>query len=57
MSYDDAISFHSLYQGLKLSQRNVIWKDSVAGYSLNGLKNTYKLRKRGCLKSLTKGAV
>ena len=45
MSYDDAISFHSLYQGLKLSQRNVIWKDSVAGYSLNGLKNTYKLRK------------
>lgn len=42
--FETAISFKELYKGLKRSQRNVIWKDSVAGYSLNGLKNTYKLR-------------
>lgn len=40
-----AISFRELYKGLQKSQRNVLWKDSVAGYSLNGLKNTYYLRK------------
>lgn len=42
--YEHAISFHELYRGLQKSQRNVMWKDSVAGYSINGLKNTYKLR-------------
>lgn len=42
--FETVISFEELYKGLKRSQRNVMWKDSVAGYSLNGLKNTYKLR-------------
>ena len=44
MNFDEAISFENLYKGLLKSQKNVMWKDSVAGYSLNGLKNTYKLR-------------
>ena len=43
-SYQDVMDFGELYKGLKKSQRNVMWKDSVAGYSMNGLKNTYKLR-------------
>lgn len=42
--YEKAISFAELYKGLQKSQRGVMWKDSVAGYSINGLKNTYKLR-------------
>lgn len=42
--YNHAISFDELYKGLQKSKRNVIWKDSVAGYSINGLKNTYRLR-------------
>lgn len=45
-NFDDVISFRSLYQGLQKSQKNVLWKDSVAGYSLNGLKNTYRLRQK-----------
>ena len=44
MKYLEAISFENLYKGLQKSKRGVMWKDSVAGYSLNGLKNTYKLR-------------
>lgn len=42
--YDKVISFKELYKGLKKSCRNVRWKDSVAGYESNGLKNTLKLR-------------
>ena len=42
--YNYAITFDELYKGLQKSKRNVIWKDSVAGYSINGLKNTYLLR-------------
>lgn len=42
--YEEAISFRKLYKGLQKSRRNVMWKDSVAGYSANGLKNTHKLR-------------
>jgi len=41
---EDAIAFDELYKGLKKSCRNVRWKDSVAGYEANGLKNTYALR-------------
>lgn len=44
MKYEEAISFENLYDGLQKSKRGVMWKDSVAGYSLNGLKNTFKLR-------------
>ena len=43
--FDHAISFGALYDGLRKARKNVMWKDSVAGYSLDGLKNTYKLRK------------
>ena len=41
---EDAVSFRELYTGLKKSCRNVRWKDSVTGYEINGLKNTYLLR-------------
>lgn len=41
---DDAVSFGELYAGLKKSCRNVRWKDSVTGYEVNSLKNTYLLR-------------
>jgi len=44
MSYQEAISFNSLYKGLKKSCKNVRWKDSTVGYEHNALKNTYKLR-------------
>jgi RNA-directed DNA polymerase len=43
--YDMAVSFGELHDGLKKSKRNVMWKDSVAGYVANDLKNTYTLRK------------
>ena len=45
MSYEEAISFDSLYKGLRESCKNVRWKDSVVGYENNGLKNTLKLRR------------
>lgn len=44
MSYEQVISFDSLYKGLKQSCRNVRWKDSTVGYEGNALKNTYRLR-------------
>lgn len=44
-TYEKAISFDELHQGLKKSKRNVAWKDSVASYAGNGLRNTYKLRR------------
>lgn len=43
--YDKAISFDELYKGLKQACKGVRWKDSVASYEWNGLRNTYKLRK------------
>lgn len=45
MTYDEVISFGELYKGLLKSKRGVTWKDSVAGYYIHGLKNTYRLRK------------
>lgn len=44
MSYEDVISFDSLYKGLNKSCRNIRWKDSVVGYENNRLKNTYLLK-------------
>lgn len=44
MSYEQAISFDSLYKGLKISCRNIRWKDSTVGYEGNALRNTYRLR-------------
>ena len=43
-TYDESISFAALYAALKKCQRGVMWKNSVAGYSLNGLKNCYTRR-------------
>ncbi len=42
--YEKAISFKALYEGLQKCSNGVRWKDSVAIYGANGLKNTYKLR-------------
>jgi len=42
--YGHAISFEELYKGLKQSCNTVRWKDSVAGYESNALRNTYILR-------------
>jgi len=36
--------FRSLYKAMHRCKKNVMWKDSVAGYIKNGLVNTYKLR-------------
>lgn len=44
--YEEACSFGKLYKGLKKSCRNVRWKDSVAGYEANGLKNTLDLSRK-----------
>lgn len=43
-NYQDAITFGALYRGMRKCRRGVMWKDSVAGYTANGLKNTYILR-------------
>lgn len=37
-------SFRNLYKAMHKCKRNVMWKDSVAGYVKNGLVNCYKLR-------------
>ena len=42
--FDQVITFDALHTGMRKSRRNVMWKDSVAGYSLDGLKNTVKLK-------------
>lgn len=42
--FNEVISFKELYDSLKKTSRGVKWKDSVAGYVMNSLKNTYKLR-------------
>jgi len=42
--WEKVVSFGSLLHGLKMAQRNVMWKDSVCSYSLNALENTLKLR-------------
>ncbi len=43
--WEKVISFGSLMHGLKMAQRNVMWKDSVCSYSLNALENTLKLKR------------
>ena len=43
-NYQDTITFGALYRGMRKCRRGVMWKDSVAGYTANGLKNTYRLR-------------
>ncbi len=38
--WEKVISFGALYEGLEKARRNVMWKDSVSGYSLDGLENS-----------------
>lgn len=38
--------FRSLYDAMQKCKKNVMWKDSVAGYVKNGLVNCYKLRQQ-----------
>ena len=38
--------FRSLYKAMNKCKKNVMWKDSVAGYVKNGLVNCYKLRQQ-----------
>lgn len=42
--YEEAISFKSLYAAMWKCRRGVSWKDSVARYTADGLKETYRLR-------------
>jgi len=39
-------NFRPLYKAMHRCKRNVMWKDSVAGFIKNGLVNTYNLRKQ-----------
>lgn len=41
---EKACAFRSLYKAMHKCKKNVMWKDSVAGYVKNGLVNCYKLR-------------
>ena len=43
-TYEEIISYDCLKDGLRKSCKGVMWKDSVANYRLNAVKNTWKLR-------------
>lgn len=55
--YESAISFSELYKGLCKSSRNVKWKDSVATYHANALKNTYTLNAKTHIHPLKQGVM
>lgn len=40
----DPLSFESLYESVRKCQRGVLWKDSVAAYSLSALERTVRLK-------------
>lgn len=42
--YEEAVRFDALYDGYRKSRRNVSWKESVAGYACDALKNTARLK-------------
>lgn len=42
---EEIIEFDNLYKAMTRCKKNVMWKDSVAGYVQNGLANVHKLRK------------
>ncbi|MEG1358389.1 MAG: RNA-directed DNA polymerase [Clostridia bacterium] len=45
--FDESITFRNLYRAMQACARNVMWKDSVAGYAVsNGMENTFLLRKQ-----------
>lgn len=39
-TYEEIISYDCLKEGLRKSCKGVMWKDSVANYRLNAVKNT-----------------
>ena len=41
---DEICSFENLYKAMWKCRKNVMWKDSVAGYLKNGLVNVQKLK-------------
>lgn len=43
---DIVCDFDNLYNALLKCKRNVLWKDSIAGYYKNALANCYKLRQQ-----------
>lgn len=43
-TYEEIISYDCLKEGLRKSCLGVMWKDSVANYRMNAVKNTWKLR-------------
>lgn len=43
---EQVCSFSSLYKSMHKCRKNVMWKDSVAGWTKNGLVNCHKLRKQ-----------
>lgn len=43
MKYYESIQFDLLYESMLKCKRNVLWKDSVAHYYLNGIEETLKL--------------
>ena len=44
MGYEESIGFGNLYRAMRKCRNGVAWKDSVARYTADGLKETYKLR-------------
>lgn len=43
-TYEEIVSYDCLKEGLRKSCQGVMWKDSVANYRMNAVKNTWKLR-------------
>lgn len=44
MVKDEVCKYENLYNAMLKCRRNVLWKDSVAGFVMNGLVNCYELR-------------
>ena len=44
MVKEEVCRYENLYSAMLKCKRNVLWKDSVAGFTMNGLVNCYKLR-------------
>ncbi len=44
MGYADSIEFGNLYRAMRKCRNGVAWKDNVARYTADGLKETYRLR-------------
>lgn len=38
-TYKEAITYDALYRSMQICKKNVIWKDSVANYTLHAIKN------------------